>query len=97
MTEYKDLIVEIAKPLYTKNSIYDLEDLIQVGYIGVIKALQNFDEEKDSDIQKFMILNIGILDELIILQLLQLFKISCAPLTGCLLMQNNNTIHFHII
>ena len=58
MTEYKDLIVEIAKPLYAKNSIYDLEDLIQVGYIGVIKALQNFDEEKDSDIQKFMILSI---------------------------------------
>ena len=58
MTEYKDLITEIAKTLYTKNSIYDLEDLIQVGYIGVIKALQNFDENKDNDINKFISINI---------------------------------------
>jgi len=58
MTEYQDLILEIAKPLHSKNSIYDLEDLVQVGYIGVIKALQNFDKELDTDLNKFMRLSI---------------------------------------
>lgn len=46
MTEYKQLIEEVAKSLYKQNSLYDLEDLVQIGYIAVIRALNSFDETR---------------------------------------------------
>lgn len=58
MTEYENLIEQIAKSFYIKNSIYDLEDLIQVGYIGVIKAIKSYNTKKDLTIEDFISINI---------------------------------------
>lgn len=58
MTEYTDLIQKIAKSFYVPNSIYDLEDLIQVGYIGVIKGLRSYKSNEDLPMEDFISINI---------------------------------------
>jgi RNA polymerase sigma factor (sigma-70 family) len=44
--EHFDIILYQAAKLYNAVSSYELEDLIQVGYIATIKAARNYDSEK---------------------------------------------------
>lgn len=54
-----DNIKSIAASLYKRNSIYDIEDLIQVGYIGLINAQKknlDINETIKLEIEKFIAL-----------------------------------------
>ena len=57
MNDELDNIQSIATSLYKKNSIYDIEDLVQVGYIGLMKAQKNnldIDNSIKIEIEKFI-------------------------------------------
>lgn len=57
MNNELDNVQSIATSLYKKNSIYDIEDLVQVGYIGLMKAQKNnFDINQSIklEIEKFI-------------------------------------------
>ena len=47
--KYKPIILSVAKQKFRllNNCIYDIDDLIQSGYIGLQKAIDNFNKEKD--------------------------------------------------
>lgn len=46
--KYRPIVLSIAKKQYglLNNSIYDIEDLIQSGYVGLQKAIDNFNHDK---------------------------------------------------
>lgn len=44
LTRFKGYIVNRAKSIYIKN--YDMEDLLQIGYISIIKAIEKYDLNK---------------------------------------------------
>lgn len=44
--EHFDIILYQATKLYDKASTHEIEDLIQVGFLGVLKAVRNFDSNK---------------------------------------------------
>lgn len=46
--EHFDIILYQVIKLYNEDSNYELEDLIQIGFVGVLKAVRNFDSEKGS-------------------------------------------------
>lgn len=40
------IIIGIVRKYYSRNGIYDLDDLIQIGYIGLIKAYNTYRDDK---------------------------------------------------
>lgn len=44
--DYIFLVWKVARSIRNKPSFFEYEDLFQIGYIGLLKAIKNFDNEK---------------------------------------------------
>ena len=51
--EHFDIILYQVAKLYNNKATYDIEDLIQIGFVGVIKAIRNYDSAK-GDIKTYV-------------------------------------------
>jgi RNA polymerase sigma factor (sigma-70 family) len=55
--KYVDLIRSIAYNLYKKNSVYSLEDLIQIGSMSIIKTYKKFDPTRSNSMSTLIFIS----------------------------------------